>query len=76
MFFLNVVDFYAAPAKTVQPGDVVVAGGWPGAWTYTWTHADAAAYAWPDAVADARLNPEIAHRTKRDPSRREALARV
>ena len=45
MFFLNVINFYAAPVKAVRPD--AVAGGWPGAWTYAWTYADATAG--PDA---------------------------
>ena len=38
VFFPIVIDFYAAPAKTVRPD--AVAGGWPVAWTYAWTHAE------------------------------------
>ena len=45
VFFPIVIDFDAAPAKTVRPD--AVAGGWPGAWTYAWTYADATAG--PDA---------------------------
>ena len=77
MFFLNVIGFYAAPAKTVRPD--AVAGGWPVAWTYAWTtlNADGRAYAWPDAVRRlARLKAGTAPRPTSHPSRDPKLARV
>ena len=78
MFFLNVIGFYAAPAKR-RPGPTPspAAGPSPGPMPGPTLNADGRAYAWPDAVRRlARFKAGIAPRPTSHPSRDAKLARV